>query len=102
MKQFEADRYPWWKFTLESTYLTFTLVLWYKLIQETIKLHQGPLPTVIGFITSQYLVDFISGLVHWGCDTWGKFTTPIVGPTLIRTFRMHHVDPQDITIHNFI
>jgi len=41
-------------------------------------------------------------LLHWGCDTWGKFETPIVGPTLIRSFRMHHVDPQDITTHGFI
>lgn len=41
-------------------------------------------------------------MLHWACDTWGKFTTPIVGPTLIRNFRMHHVDPQDITKHGFI
>jgi len=47
-------------------------------------------------------VDFISGLMHWGCDTWGEFTTPVVGSTLIRAFRMHHVDPQDITRHGFI
>lgn len=101
-QDFEKNRYPLWKFTLETSYLFFTMFLWLKLILKTIELHHEPLSTLIGFVISQFLVDFVSGLVHWGCDTWGKFTTPIVGPTLIRTFRMHHVDPQDITIHNFI
>lgn len=41
-------------------------------------------------------------MLHWACDTWGEFSTPIVGPTLIRAFRMHHVDPQDITKHGFV
>lgn len=60
------------------------------------------MPVVIGFILAQFVVDFASGILHWACDTWGEFTTPIVGPTLIRSFRMHHVDPQDITRHGFI
>ena len=62
----------------------------------------GPLPVVIGFIAAQFLVDFMSGMLHWAADTWGKFETPILGPTIIRSFRMHHVDPQDITLHSFI
>ena len=57
---------------------------------------------VFGFIVAQLLVDWVSGMLHWACDTWGEFTTPIFGPTLIRSFRMHHVDPQDITKHGFV
>lgn len=57
---------------------------------------------VFGFVIAQFLVDWISGMVHWGADTWGEFETPIVGPTLIRNFRMHHIDPQDIVKHGFV
>lgn len=39
--------------------------------------------------------------MHWAADTWGTFETPIFGPTIIRAFRMHHIDPQDIVKHSF-
>ncbi len=46
--------------------------------------------------------DFISGLVHWGFDTWGKTTTPVLGKTFIGPFRLHHSDPKEMTYHGFI
>ena len=46
--------------------------------------------------------DFLSGFVHWAGDTVGDESTPIFGPNFVRPFRYHHVDPEDITRHDFI
>jgi hypothetical protein len=46
--------------------------------------------------------DLVSGLVHWGFDTWGDLDTPIVGRLAIRAFREHHSDPGVMLRHDFI
>jgi ubiquitin-conjugating enzyme E2 variant len=56
------------------------------------------LAAVGGYIVS----DFLSGFVHWAGDTVGDESTPILGPNFVRPFRYHHVDPEDITRHDFI
>lgn len=48
------------------------------------------------------LADFGSGLVHWGADTWGRESLPILGRRLLRPFRIHHVNPRDILRRDFV
>jgi ubiquitin-conjugating enzyme E2 variant len=57
---------------------------------------------VLAALTGYIVSDFLSGLVHWAGDTVGDETTPIFGPNFVRPFRYHHVEPEDITKHDFV
>src|SRR3989344_7952856 len=50
-------------------------------------------------LLSLLTADFISGMIHWGADTWGSVKFPILGKTLIKGFREHHIDKKAITKH---
>jgi len=46
--------------------------------------------------------DFISGLVHWAADTYGSEDTRLIGPSLVKPFRLHHIYPRDICTHGLV
>jgi Lipid desaturase domain len=47
------------------------------------------------------IVDILSGLLHFALDTFGSVHTPIIGNAFIRPFREHHVNPEEMTQHDF-
>ena len=56
-----------------------------------------PLAVVAGMLTA----DFLSGLVHWGADTWGRADLPVIGQRLLLPFRIHHINPDDFLKRSF-
>ena len=58
--------------------------------------------TIVLAVLAAVVMDAISGVVHWAADTWGRQDFPVLGPWLLRPFREHHRDPQDIVRHGFL
>ena len=63
---------------------------------------QGLILTILAAVSGYLVADFLSGVVHWAGDTIGDQNTPIFGPNFVTPFRYHHVDPKDITRHDFV
>ena len=48
------------------------------------------------------LADFITGTIHWFCDSFFDEETPVIGNFIIYSFREHHSHPLIITKDKFI
>jgi plasmanylethanolamine desaturase len=46
--------------------------------------------------------DFVTGLVHWAADTYGEGHTPLIGRSLVKPFRVHHIRPLEICEHGVV
>ena len=55
-----------------------------------------------GALLGYLLADLVSGVVHWFCDSFFTESTPLIGGLVIRPFREHHRQPQDITRFRFL
>jgi len=64
--------------------------------------HDSPWLVLSGFLTGFIMADWVSGLVHWLADTWGSVEMPVIGKSLLRPFREHHVDQKAMTHHDYI
>jgi hypothetical protein len=54
------------------------------------------------FLAGATAADFLSGLVHWWADTWGRDDMPVIGHRLLVPFRIHHVNPDDFLTRPFL
>jgi hypothetical protein len=57
---------------------------------------------VPGVLLGLIFGDFITGLVHWAADTYGEESTPVIGRSLVKPFRIHHVRPLEICEHGVV
>lgn len=59
-------------------------------------------PALPGVLLGLLFADFVTGLVHWAADTYGEVSTPVIGASLVKPFRIHHVRPQEICEHGIV
>jgi hypothetical protein len=60
------------------------------------------LAAVAALAAGYALADLASGVIHWAFDRLGSRNTPLIGETVIQSFRYHHVDPADMMRGDFV
>jgi hypothetical protein len=95
---------PLHSFLEHSTLLIFPVVFVLNLHWAGSRLYELELLWLIALAVPLGIVggDFISGIVHWAADTYGSEDMPLIGPSLVKPFRLHHIYPRDICTHGLV
>ena len=54
------------------------------------------------FCAGVLTADFLSGVIHWAADTWGRDDLPFIGRRVLVPFRVHHINPDDFLDRRFL
>jgi ubiquitin-conjugating enzyme E2 variant len=57
---------------------------------------------VVAGLLGVVAADFVTGFLHWLCDTFFAEDTPVIGRAVIAPFREHHRDPLAMTRRAFL
>jgi hypothetical protein len=100
----EEHSTPFHAFLEHSTTFIFPVMLVASLYFSLSQLHELELLwlALLAIPLSLVLGDLVSGLVHWTADTYFSDETPIIGPSLVKPFRLHHLYPRDICTHDLV
>jgi hypothetical protein len=95
---------PFHSFLEHASVLIFPVVLVLDLYLASSDLYKLELLWLIAVAIPLGVIlgDFVSGIVHWAADTYGSEDMPVIGPSLVKPFRLHHVYPRDICTHGLI
>ena len=95
---------PLHSFLEHATVVIFPVVLVLNLYWASFDLYRLGLLWLIALAIPLGVIlgDFVSGIVHWAADTYGSEDMPVIGPSLVKPFRLHHVYPRDICTHGLV
>lgn len=95
---------PLHSFLEHATLLIFPALFGLNLYWASSRLFELQLPWLIALAIPLGVIggDFVSGIVHWAADTYGSEDMPVIGPSLVKPFRLHHVYPRDICTHGLV
>jgi ubiquitin-conjugating enzyme E2 variant len=95
---------PLHSFLEHATTYTFPVVLFLNLYWASARLYELEwlwmlaLAIPLGLLAS----DLVTGILHWIPDTYGSENTPVLGPSVVKPFRLHHLYPRDICTHKLV
>lgn len=100
----EEHSTPFHAFLEHSSTFLFPILLVASLYFSLSQLYEMELLwlTIVAIPLSLVLGDLVSGLVHWTADTYFSEDTPIIGQSLVKPFRLHHLYPRDICTHDLV
>lgn len=100
----EEHSTPLHSFLEHATTYTFPVVLLLNLYWASARLYELEWLWMLAIAIPLGLVasDFVTGILHWIPDTYGSEHTPVLGPSVVKPFRLHHLYPRDICTHDLV